>query len=322
MKKNKLYLIVIGLLICLALIVSIAKIAVSAEDEIPSSVDTGVVETENTEDIPVEDLKAVLIILAESETKSEALDRVMQLNPNASAGDALALIDTFEEMSLFWDCRECVLLDLGEGLDYGIEAEWLEWYMDTYFSELPESCESFVTDNTLTEAPALTTEQVLDWIFENYEEITVILAVIAAALLIIERLTKVIKSIVTCNNNAVDIAVESKETTQAALDEVKSLKETVATYKEEFANLLAEVRQSDVEKKKYAEALSNNESFLKTAKLANMEFANELAELLVLANIPNSKKEELYARHRAAVAAIDTADNKNAEVKEDVREEA
>lgn len=240
MKKNKLYILVIGLLICLALIVSIAKIAVSAEDEIPSSVDTGVVETES--------------LPADEETVTD--------DENSAVGDMPA------------------------------------------------------------EAPALTTEQVLDWIFENYEEITVILAVIAAALLIIERLTKVIKSIVTCNNNAVDIAVESKETTQAALDEVKSLKETVSTYKEEFANLLAEVRLSDAEKKKYAEALSNNESFLKTAKLANMEFANELAELLVLANIPNSKKEELYARHRAAIAAIDTADNKNAEVKEDVREEA
>jgi hypothetical protein len=49
-------------------------------------------------------------------------------------------------------------------------------------------------------------------------------------------------------------------------------------------------------------------TYIKTAKLANVEFANELAELLVLANIPNSKKDELYSRHIAAVGAIAEAE--------------
>ena len=63
------------------------------------------------------------------------------------------------------------------------------------------------------------------------------------------------------------------------------------------------------------------ENHLKVAKLANTELANEVAELLVLANIPNSKKDELYARHRAAVALIDAASTEN-EVENDDGEEA
>ena len=49
-------------------------------------------------------------------------------------------------------------------------------------------------------------------------------------------------------------------------------------------------------------------NYIKASKLANVELANELAELLVLANIPNSKKDELYSRHIAAVAAISDAE--------------
>lgn len=146
--------------------------------------------------------------------------------------------------------------------------------------------------------PELTTEMIVRWVTDNYEEITVILAVIAAALLIVQRITMVIKSISTCNNNAVVIAEDSKALTQAALNQVN-------TYKDAFEKLLLEVRQTDEEKRNLATALANVESFLKNAKLANVELANEVAELLVLANIPNSKKEELYSRHRAAVDAID-----------------
>lgn len=178
------------------------------------------------------------------------------------------------------------------------------------------------TEETPAVTPVLPVEEFLNWVCENYEEITVIFAVIAAALLIVERLTKVIKAMITCNNNAVDIAEESKATTQAALEEVNSVKEIVNAYKEEVANLLAEVRRSDEEKKRIEAALAKTDNHLQMSKLANTELANEVAELLVLANIPNSKKEELYSRHRAAVAAIDAAEHKETEVKEDVGEEA
>ena len=69
-------------------------------------------------------------------------------------------------------------------------------------------------------------------------------------------------------------------------------------------------KDTPVEKQKLEQTLGEALAYIKTAKLANVEFANELAELLVLANIPNSKKDELYARHRAAVDAISLTEEK------------
>lgn len=170
--------------------------------------------------------------------------------------------------------------------------------------------------------PTVTTETIVKWIEEHFEEISVIVTAICTLILTIKKLASVIKSIATCNNNAVDIAEESKVTIQTALAQVEAASAVVGTYKDEIVTLLAEIRQSDEEKKKLEVALTEVENYLKTAKLANTELANEVAELLVLANIPNSKKEELYSRHRAAVDAIDAADHKKTEVKKDVGEEA
>ena len=47
------------------------------------------------------------------------------------------------------------------------------------------------------------------------------------------------------------------------------------------------------------------ETLLKATKLANIEMSNDVAELLVLANIPNAKKEELYARHTQALKQLE-----------------
>ena len=136
------------------------------------------------------------------------------------------------------------------------------------------STEVIVTESVFEGAetmPELTTEKIVEWVTANYEEITVILAVIAAALLIVQRLTMVIKSIISCNNNAAVIAEESKATTQAALDEVKSISTVVDAYREEFSNLLSEVRQTDEEKRCLKTALENVEDFLKKSKSANIE---------------------------------------------------
>ena len=94
---------------------------------------------------------------------------------------------------------------------------------------------------------------------------------------------------------------------------------TFGNYKDEMAALLNEIRETAEEKQKLQSALAQVENYLQTAKLANVEIANEVAELLVLANIPNSKKEELYSRHRAAVDAIAAAEK--TEVKNDVVED-
>ena len=72
--------------------------------------------------------------------------------------------------------------------------------------------------------------------------------------------------------------------------------------------VLEEIRKNAEEKESLEDTLRTVTKALETSKMASMELANEVAELLVLANIPPSKKEELYSRHRAAVDAIETAE--------------
>lgn len=174
----------------------------------------------------------------------------------------------------------------------------------------------------VTDAPVeLTTEEIVKWIQKHLEEVIVVISM--AVMSVYQAITKLYlnKSVALCNNNAVSVVENSNEVIRYSLSKVEEASAAVDHYKEEIVALLTEIRQSDEEKKKLETAFAEVVNYLKTAKLANIELANEVAELLVLANIPNSKKEELYARHRAAVAAIDAVDIET-EVTEDVGEEA
>jgi peptidoglycan hydrolase CwlO-like protein len=133
-------------LLCLTVIVGAFKAIVSAEDSGTEAVTEAVLE-ENSEEV-AELIKEVLIIMAESKTKGEAIDKIMTSNirPDATYGEVSDLVDSFDEMSLFWDCKSCVIIDLSEGLNYGLDRNWLEWYTNTYFPELPEDCESIDLD--------------------------------------------------------------------------------------------------------------------------------------------------------------------------------
>lgn len=189
------------------------------------------------------------------------------------------------------------------------------------FAEDTTEVETFIAEEeTATEVTIPTTDEIIKWIEGHLEEISVIITLIFTLIYQVRKHASLNKSIATCNNNAVSIVENSNSVVHAALDRVENVSAVVDKYKDEIITLLAEIRQTDDEKKKLEIALTEVENYLKTAKLANTELANEVAELLVLANIPNSKKEELYSRHRAAVAAIDAAEHK--EVKNDVGEEA
>lgn len=166
----------------------------------------------------------------------------------------------------------------------------------------------------------LTTEKIVKYVQDHLEEISVIITMILTVFYQVRKHKVLNKSIGTLNNNSVTIAENSSSAVNKALLGVEGVSNVVLSYKDEIATLLAEVRQNAEEKKRLEAALTEVETYLKTAKLANVELANEVAELLVLANIPNSKKEELYSRHLAAVGAI--ADAEKTEVKEDVGQEA
>jgi hypothetical protein len=173
--------------------------------------------------------------------------------------------------------------------------------VDTNVSTTEEIVTEVEIEPTITEA-------IVDYVKTHIEEISVIVALIVSAFydkIVRGRLSG---SIGTLNNNAISIAENSAKAIKDSLSEVEDIANVVKSYKEEFATLLKEVRKSAEEKQSLEDMLAHVENFLKSAKLATLELSNEVAELLVLANIPNSVKEELTARHLKAVHELEKVD--------------
>ena len=154
----------------------------------------------------------------------------------------------------------------------------------------------------------LTTEVIVGYVKEHFEEISVIVGLIASAFYNIRKHKLLNRSISATNKNAITVSENSDRAVADAVSRMENIAADVAGYKEAFATLMEEYRASEEEKKQLTQTLGEAMNYIKNAKLANVEFANELADLLVLANIPNSKKEELYSRHLAAVNAIAEAE--------------
>ena len=152
------------------------------------------------------------------------------------------------------------------------------------------------------------TEEIVTYVKSHIEEISVIGTLLLTIFYEIRKHRNLNGSIGALNNNAITMAENSTEAIKKALSEAKDIADVVINYKEEFNTLLGEIRKSAEEKARLEDTLSHVETFLLTAKSATLELSNEVAELLVLANIPNSKKEELYARHMKAVHDIEQAE--------------
>lgn len=153
------------------------------------------------------------------------------------------------------------------------------------------------------------TETIASYFQEHFEEISVVVTLILTVFYNIRKNAALNKTIGLLNNNAIVASENSSSFIKDALVEVDQVKNTVCEYSEKIEALLAEVRENFKEKEHLAEMLAKAEAFIETAKLATKELADEIAELLVLANIPQSVKDELYARHIAAVNAIADAEH-------------
>ncbi len=160
----------------------------------------------------------------------------------------------------------------------------------------------------ITEPEKPVTEVIVDYVKSHIEEFSVIGTLLATVFYEIRKHRKLNDSIGTLNNNAVTIAENSDSAIAKALLGVENTANVVVTYKNELEALLEEIRQSAEEKKSLEDTLKHIETFLKTVKMATLEMANEVAELLVLANIPNSKKDELYARHTKSVRELEAVE--------------
>jgi hypothetical protein len=141
-------------------------------------------------------------------------------------------------------------------------------------------------------------DDIVAWVQNHLEEISVIVTLLLTIFYNVRKFATMNKSIGTLNNNAITVAKDSSAAIDSALVGLEGVNSIVSTYVNEFADLKGTIKAS----------LEQTEKRYETAKLANIELANEVAELLVLANIPPSKKEELYARHRAALDKIAEAE--------------
>ncbi len=142
------------------------------------------------------------------------------------------------------------------------------------------------------------------WVVPHMEEISVIITLIGTAFYNMRKHKLLNKSIGTMNNNTVTIAEQSSNMMTQALTGMENTALAVKGYDERIEALLEAHRSTARDKERLEKELSEMKTYLKTSTQANVEFANELAELLALANIPNYKKEEIGARHMAAMRAI------------------
>lgn len=180
--------------------------------------------------------------------------------------------------------------------------------------------EENATEGENSASEVLLSETIKEWILSHIEEILVVIFGAVSTIFSKHYYTKSNLSMGTINNNAVAIAKNSSTAIDEARISMERMAEKVLGYDTKITELLAAFQVTAEEKQKLEEELIEIKKCLETAKLANVEFANELAELLCLANIPNSKKDELYSRHRAAVDKI--VETENTEVKENDGAEA
>ena len=177
----------------------------------------------------------------------------------------------------------------------------------------------------------LFSENAKDWILSHAEEISVVVTLVFTAFYNMRKHKLLNKSMGTLNNNAITVAKESAGFMGNALSEMQTASGAVVQYDARITELLDAFKQTAEDKLRLEAELVEMKSFLKTATDANIEFANELADLIALANIPNYKKEELGSRHVAYINAIIEAEKKaeaaallptnTEEVKADVGEE-
>lgn len=194
------------------------------------------------------------------------------------------------------------------GVDDNENVDDVENVVDTEIrppEEIPgEGTEETPADEDLT---ALLSKQFEEWVVPHLEEISVIITMIGTLFYQIRKNKALGKSIGTMNNNTVTIAEQSANMVTQALTGMENVSAIVTAYDARIATMLEAFRATAQDKERLEKELAELKCYFRTSAQANLEFSNELAELLNLANIPNFKKQEIGARHLAAVNAIKAA---------------
>lgn len=201
----------------------------------------------------------------------------------------------------------------------------------------PEGKPSDDLETELEEARNTVSDIIVAWVTENAEEIGVVITLIGYGIVLFKKLATILQSAGTINNNAITITEKSSDFMNQALNKIEATSDVVKGYDIRIAEILeafcrtAEDKQNlETLNKRLETELMEIKNYLKISADANIEFANELCELLALANIPNFKKESIGAAHLERVNAILEAEKKAEaatglvdveEAKEDVGEE-
>lgn len=150
----------------------------------------------------------------------------------------------------------------------------------------------------------LFSDNVEDWILSHLEEISVVVTLIMTCFYNMRKHKLLNRSMGTLNNNAITVAQTSNDFMGSALTQMQNASGAVVQYDERITALLEAFRTTAEDKAMLERELVEIKNYLKIESEANIEFANELADLIALANIPNYKKEEFGTRHSDKVKAI------------------
>ena len=175
--------------------------------------------------------------------------------------------------------------------------------VDTPTTDTPTDTPTDV-ETSVEEAKMTPSDRIAKWFEANADTISLIFSIIGAVVVIVKKGSDLLKKAGIINDNAVTIATESASQMKAAQDTINNAANVVTGYNEQITALLGAFSTLVDENRLLKDDVNTLKNYLNTSTYANIEFANELAELLALANIPNYKKDEIGQKHLESVAAI------------------
>ena len=161
-------------------------------------------------------------------------------------------------------------------------------------------------------------DKIISFITEHYGDSAIISFVITGIVGIAVYLKKnkgLLAAIGVFNKNAITVAQNSDDSVKEASAKMEKAELKFSECFAAMQALMDEIRKTEGEKKALETLMKTVSERLERFKLADIELADEIAQLLNLSNLPTSVKDELYARHKASLALIEGANAE--EVSED-----
>ena len=184
-----------------------------------------------------------------------------------------------------------------------------EGYNSTQESESPTDAE-FLSDSEGERTPI--TDSIKSYFTGNLEEISVLVSLVFMAIWSKIRDGKLGSSLGTLNSNSIKIAKTSAEITEAAAEKMQAVSDKLNNFEKRFESIenmyksaLSAIEKIAGENNNVSATLERLGSVIQVLIMAVKEDADEVANLLCLSNIPNSKKDEMYGSHINAVRAIE-----------------